>query len=115
MNWDWEKLKEQQQDGKGIPPQVDELFKQFKKFKLPGGFLMILVLAVMFFGSSVVFTVKQDEVGVVQRFGKFVRTEEPGLNFKLPAGIEKVTKVNVKRVNTEEFGVTTSSGAQNAR
>jgi len=57
----------------------------------------------------------QDEVGVVQRFGKFVRTEEPGLNFKLPAGIEKVTKVNVKRVNTEEFGVTTSSGVQNSR
>jgi len=115
MNWDWEKLKEQQPDGKGIPPQVDELFKQFKKFKLPGGFLMILILAVIFFGSSVVFTVKQDEVGVVQRFGKFVRTEEPGLNFKLPAGIEKVTKVNVKRVNTEEFGVTTSSGVQNSR
>jgi membrane protease subunit HflK len=52
---------------------------------------------------------------VVQRFGKYVRTEEPGLNFKLPAGIEKVTKVNVKRVNTEEFGVTTVSGAQNSR
>jgi len=52
---------------------------------------------------------------VVQRFGKYVRTEEPGLNFKLPAGIERVTKVNVKRVNTEEFGVTTTSGVQNTR
>jgi membrane protease subunit HflK len=51
----------------------------------------------------------------VQRFGKYVRTEEPGLNFKLPAGIERVTKVNVKRVNTEEFGVTTTSGVQNTR
>jgi membrane protease subunit HflK len=115
MNWDWEKLKEQQQDGRGIPPQVDELFKQFKKFKFPGGLLMILILAALFFGSSMVFTVKQDEVGVVQRFGKYVRTEEPGLNFKLPAGIERVTKVNVKRVNTEEFGVTTTSGVQNTR
>jgi modulator of FtsH protease HflK len=115
MNWDWEKLKEQQQDGKGVPPQVDELLKQFKKFKLPGGFLMILILAALFFGSSVIFTVKQDEVGVVQRFGKYARTEEPGLNFKMPAGIEKVTKVNVKRVNTEEFGATTVSGVQNSR
>ncbi len=112
MNWDWEKLKEQQQEGRVVPPQVDELFKQFKKFKFPGGLLMVLILAALFFGSSVVYTVKQDEVGVVQRFGKYVRTEEPGLNFKMPAGIERVTKVNVKRVNTEEFGFSTPRGAE---
>jgi membrane protease subunit HflK len=45
-----------------------------------------------------------DEVGVVQRFGKYVRTSQPGLNFKLPSGIEKVTKVKVRRVYKEEFG-----------
>jgi membrane protease subunit HflK len=41
---------------------------------------------------------------VIQRFGKHVRTNQPGLNFKLPAGIEKVTKVKVTRVLKEEFG-----------
>jgi membrane protease subunit HflK len=48
-----------------------------------------------------------DEVGVIQRFGKFIRTTSPGLNFKLPRGIEKVTKVRVKYVFKEEFGFRT--------
>ena len=60
MNWDWEKLKEQQQESRGIPPQVDEFFKQFKKFKFPGGLLMVLILSALFFGSSVVYTVKKE-------------------------------------------------------
>jgi len=108
MNWDWEKLKKQQQspgDGGGrVPPQVDEVIKKFKNVKLPGGPLLILILLALFFGSSTFFTIGVDEVGVVQRFGKFVRARQPGLNFKLPAGIEKVTKVKVKRVFKEEFG-----------
>jgi len=108
MNWDWEKLKKQQQspgDGGGrVPPQVDEVIKKFKNVKLPGGPLLIIILLALFFGSSTFFTIGVDEVGVVQRFGKFVRARQPGLNFKLPAGIEKVTKVKVKRVFKEEFG-----------
>ena len=115
MNWDWEKLKGRQQDKRGMPPQVDEVMKQFKKFKLPGGLLLVIIIAVLFFGSTMVFTVKQDEVGVVQRFGKYVRTEEPGLSFKLPTGIEKVTKVNVKRINTEEFGFRTPRRVDRSR
>jgi len=110
MSWDWEKLKEQQQrkggggSGGGIPPQVNDFVQKFKQFKLPGGSLLILLLIIIFFGTSTFFTVGVDEVGVVQRFGKFVRTNQPGLNFKLPAGIEKVTKVKVRRVYKEEFG-----------
>ncbi len=106
MSWDWEKLKEQQQrkGGGGIPPQVNDLFEKLKQLKLPGGPLLILVFIILFFGSSTFFTVDVDAVGVVQRFGKFVRTTQPGLNFKLPAGIEKVTKVKVRRVYKEEFG-----------
>ena len=106
MSWDWEKLKEQQerQSGGGIPPQVNELLEKFKKLKLPGGPLLILILIILFFGSSTFFTVGVDEVGVVQRFGKYVRTAQPGLNFKLPAGIEKITKVKIRRIYKEEFG-----------
>ncbi len=106
MSWDWEKLKEQQQrkGGGGIPPQVNDFFEKFKQLKLPGGPLLILLLIILFFGSSTFYTVDVDAVGVVQRFGKFVRTTQPGLNFKLPAGIEKVTKVKVRRVYKEEFG-----------
>jgi membrane protease subunit HflK len=48
-----------------------------------------------------------DEVGVIQRFGKYVRTAQPGLGFKLPRGLEKVTKVKVRYVFKEEFGLRT--------
>ena len=107
MNWDWEKLKKQQdqKEGRGVPPQVSELVDKIKKFKAPGGmFLIILILLAIFFGSSAVFKVEYDEVGVIQRFGKYVRTNQPGLNFKLPTGIEKLTKVRVTHVYKEEFG-----------
>ncbi len=106
MNWDWEKLKKQQDEKEGgiVPPKMDDLVEKFKKFKLPGGPLLILLFALLFFGTSTFYTVAVDEVGVVQRFGRYVRTSQPGLNFKLPSGIEKVTKVKVRRVYKEEFG-----------
>ena len=108
MTWDWEKLKQQQQktggSGSGVPPQVEEILKNIKKFKFPGGPVLIIILIVLFFGSSTFFTVGVDEVGVIQRFGKYIRVCQSGLNFKLPAGIEKVTKVKVKRIYKEEFG-----------
>ncbi len=117
MNWDWEKLRENQQKyeqkqgggGPGMPkpPQFDDLLNKFKGFKLPGVFFVGLLLLVLFFGSSVFFTVDRNEVGVIQRFGKYDRLAQPGLNFKLPAGIEKVTKVNVRQPETEEFGFKT--------
>ena len=113
MAWDWEKLKQQQTGGggSGVPPQVDEILKNIKQFKFPGGpVLIIIVLVALFFGSSTFFTVGVDEVGVIQRFGKYIRISQPGLNFKLPAGIEKVTKVKVKRVYKEEFGFRSPSG-----
>jgi membrane protease subunit HflK len=116
MSWDWDKLKEQQQrmgGGGGVPPQMDEIVKKFKNFKLPGGpLLFVLIIAVLAVWSSI-YTVKQDEVGIVQLFGRYVRTTQPGLNFKLPLGIETVTKVNVKNIQTEEFGFT--SGTETSR
>jgi modulator of FtsH protease HflK len=119
MNWDWEKLKKQQQspgDGGGkVPPQMDEVIQKVKNIKLPGGPLLILILLALFFGSSTFFTIGVDEVGVVQRFGKYVRTTQPGLNFKLPSGIEKVTKVKVRRVFKEEFGFRSSREAGKER
>lgn len=115
MAWDWDKLKGQQQYGNSRPPQMDEILKQIKKFKLPGGPFIILIIIAVLLGLSTFYTVKQDEVGVVQRFGKYVRTTQPGLNFKLPIGIEKVTKVNVKRVSTEEFGFMSSRDTSRSR
>lgn len=108
MSWDWEKLKEQQRQRTGItPPQVDEIVGKIKKIKLPGGPLIGILLVVFFVASSTFYTVGTDEVGIVQRFGRYDRTSQPGLNFKLPTGIERVTKVPVRHIFKEEFGILT--------
>lgn len=109
MSWDWEKLKEQQERRTGgpVPPQMDELLQRLKNFRFPGGPLVLLLAVAIILGTSMFYTVAVEEVGVVQRFGKYVRTTQPGLNFKLPAGIETVTKVKVRRVYAEEFGLGT--------
>ncbi len=108
MAWDWEKLKQQQQKtGGGVPPGVDEVVKKFKNLKLPGGWIIILVVLLVYVGSSSFYTVGVDEVGIVQRFGKYVRTTQPGLHFKLPRGIEDVTNVKVRYIYKEEFGFRT--------
>ena len=104
MSWDWEKLKEQQQGKKGVPPQMENFIKKFPKINLPGLPVIILILFLLYLGSSIVYTIGVDEVGIIQRFGKYIRTSQPGLNFKLPAVIEKVTKVKVRRVYKKEFG-----------
>jgi membrane protease subunit HflK len=57
------------------------------------------------------FTVEPEEVGVILRFGKFTRTVNPGLNFKLPF-VETVTKVPVERQLKLEFGFRTEEAAQ---
>ena len=56
------------------------------------GFLLLAVL-----GFTSYFTVGADSEGVVRRFGKFLKTVEPGLHFKLPYGIDAVTVVPTRR------------------
>jgi len=50
------------------------------------------------------YQVEPDEVAVIQRFGRYVRQTDPGLHFKLPFGLEAVSKVKAQRVLKEEFG-----------
>jgi membrane protease subunit HflK len=110
MAWDWDKLQQQKKGGgMGPPPQVNQVLNRIKgsKFKFPGFWVVLVVVAVLYIGSSTVYTVAVDEVGIVQRFGKYVRISPSGLNFKFPTGIEKVTKVKVRFVYKEEFGFRT--------
>jgi modulator of FtsH protease HflK len=117
MSWDWDKLQNQknrQAPGGDIPPQINEIVDKVKKIKFPGGPMVILVIILLFFASSTFFTIGVDEVGVIQRFGKYNRTTQPGLNFKLPTGIEKVTKVKVERVYKEEFGFSSARSGRSS-
>jgi len=84
-----------------------------KDFRLPQLKLKPIVWAValiliVIFGSSFWFTVEPEEVGVVVRLGKYVRTVNPGLNFKMPFGVEQVYKVPVERQLKLEFGFRTA-------
>jgi len=67
----------------------------------------IVGLFLLIFVVSLWFTVSPEEVGVILRFGKFTRTADPGLHFRLPFGIEKVYKVPVERQLKQEFGFRT--------
>jgi membrane protease subunit HflK len=106
MAWDWEKLNQQQQQKGGPPPQMEDVLKQIKNVKIPGGSIF-LALAILFVAVaySCFFTIETGSVGVIQRFGKFVRTAQPGLNFKWPFGVEYVNKIPIEKVLREEFGL----------
>jgi membrane protease subunit HflK len=76
---------------------------------LKPGFLFLAIGAVAliaFLGTSF-YIVDQTEEAVVTRFGKYDATTGPGLHFKLPFGIERHYMVNVKTVQTEQFGFRT--------
>jgi membrane protease subunit HflK len=75
--------------------------------KGPSPLWIIVVLALLWLLSTCFYKVDVEEVGIIQLFGKYTRTTEPGLHLKLPAGIEKVTKVPVRKVFTEDFGLRT--------
>jgi membrane protease subunit HflK len=45
-----------------------------------------------------------DEQGVVLRFGKFINTTQPGLNYHLPYPIENVITPKVTKVNRIDIG-----------
>jgi membrane protease subunit HflK len=53
------------------------------------------------------YQVAADEVAVVQRFGKYARTAGPGPHFRLPFGVERITRVPDKRQLKMEFGFET--------
>lgn len=73
--------------------------------KVVKGVLLGLAALVLLWGSF--YQVRPEEMGVILRFGKFVRTSEPGLHLKLPLGIERLTRVPVQRQLKEEFGFRT--------
>jgi modulator of FtsH protease HflK len=70
--------------------------------KLLGTSVGIALIVFVLFSSW--FTIEPEEVGVVLRFGKYVRTVNPGLNFRIPFFVEKVYKVPVERQLKLEFG-----------
>ena len=87
-------------------PMVDLNRLQLPKVSRRAATVGIVALALLLGGLSTLYQVQPEEVGVVLRFGKYVRTTDPGLRAKLPF-IEQVLKVPVQRQLKQEFGFQT--------
>lgn len=78
--------------------------------KIRGGTVKIIITAgallILLFGS--IYQIRPEEMGVILRLGKYVRATDPGLHFKLPLGIETLSKVPVQRQLKMEFGFRTA-------
>jgi membrane protease subunit HflK len=72
--------------------------------------LFWLLLAAVLVTASY-FTVPADSVAIVQRFGKSIGTREPGLHFKFPFGVDRITAVPVRRQLKLEFGYATAQAS----
>jgi membrane protease subunit HflK len=75
------------------------------------GFALIALAAIALWGVSGFFRVEPDEVGVVLRFGKFVREVQPGLNYHLPYPIEAALTPQALRVNKIDIGFDLGRGS----
>src|SRR5690554_3126837 len=108
------------------PPDLEEMIRRSQerlKGAVPGGvgggrgiLIAIAVLLVLWMLSGF-YRVQPDEQGVVLRFGKWVETTQPGLNWHLPYPIETVLTPSVEAINSIEIGYrTTGTGsARSAR
>lgn len=89
-----------QHSGGKRPPDWKQLYKRYS-------YVPVLLIALILFLTSF-FQIRPEEVGVITRFGKYVRKEEPGLHMRIPI-LERLYKVPVERQQKEEFGFRTTA------
>lgn len=68
----------------------------------------VIVFALIIVLWTSYYTVPAESEGVVLRFGKFLKTVEPGLHFKIPLGIDEVSVLPTRRQLKLEFGFYTA-------
>ena len=83
-------------------PDFRQIWRAYGKWIITA--VVVLVLGAV--GYSSYYTVDANEQAVILRFGKYVRTSEPGLHFKLPF-VESYEKAPVRTIFTDEFGFQT--------
>ncbi len=95
------------------PPNMDEVIRKLQDTinRFSGGgrggtrpILFGLIILVVIWALSGLYRVLPDEQGVVLRFGKFVNTTQPGLNYHFPYPIESVLTPKVTKVNRMDIG-----------
>ena len=95
------------------PPDIDEIVKKIQNTinRFTGGgsggskpIVVGLVILAILWGLSGLYRVLPDEQGVVLRFGKFINTTQPGLNYHFPFPIETALTPKVTKVNRIDIG-----------
>lgn len=95
-------------EGGGMPPKPNININ----WKL---FAWLIPIFLILWSLSGIYIVQQGEQAVVRRFGKAVRTTDPGPHFHLPSPIEFVDKVAVEKIRRIEIGFRTISPGPPAR
>jgi modulator of FtsH protease HflK len=97
------------------PPDLEDLLRRGQdrlQQMIPGGYFsgfgiaLILAAVVAIWLASGFYRVQSEELGIVLRFGKYVRDAQPGLNYHLPYPIETVLLPKALRVSTISIGMT---------
>ena len=86
-------------------------FSDFSKW-LPVAIVVLLILLGL---RGLIYSIGPDEVGVIQRFGKFIGLSSPGLHAKIPFGVDRVTPIKVEKVFKEEYGFKTIEAGARTR
>lgn len=107
MAWDNEN-RENPWKRKDAPPDPEEILRRMKGLFNDSGIslgVIVIAAALVLTLFSSFYIIEPGEVGVIQRFGRFVVMVENGPHFKIPFGIDRVTKVKREQVLEEEFGL----------
>jgi membrane protease subunit HflK len=101
-------------DGGGPPQDLEDILKWLaQRFRSSAPYsrrpilliALLVVLVVVAFNSY--YTVEPQETAVIQRFGRYIGISEGGLHFKIPFGVDTVSKVVTGRVEQGEYGYRT--------
>ncbi len=83
--------------------QIRKLVERFKKNAKKILILLFVVIAML----TSLKTIGPEEEGIVLFLGKYNRTLQPGLNYIVPFGLERMFKIPVQRQLKQEFGFRT--------
>ncbi len=101
--------------GQPPPPDLEEMLRRsqdrFRKW-MPGlrgtrGIILLILVVIGIWLLTGFYRVQPDEQGVVLRWGEWIKTTQPGLNYHLPWPFETVIRPKVTKVNRAEIGYRT--------
>jgi membrane protease subunit HflK len=106
-----------------VPPDLEDLIRRGQdkvRRWMPGlrgtrGIMLLVLIAIAIWLASGFYRVQPDEQGIVLRFGKWIKTTQPGLNYHLPGPFETVMKPKVTRVNRSEVGFRSQADGSTGR